>query len=88
MQCTDRRNSALGLVISLSDPALHISCIDGNIDEVNKQLYTCDVDEQAGASGGTLLHCACEYNHVQLVNMLLSVFARTDITDDYGRTPI
>jgi hypothetical protein len=58
MQCTDTRNSALGQVISYSDPALHNRCADGDIDEVNKRLYTCNVDEQESDSGDTLLHRA------------------------------
>jgi ankyrin repeat protein len=88
MQCTDTRNSALGQVISFCDPALHNSCADGDIDKVNKRLYTCNVDEQEGNSGDTLLHRACQFNHVKLVSVLLSVFAGTDITDDNGWTPI
>jgi ankyrin repeat protein len=88
MQCTDKRNSALGQVITYSDPTLHNRCVEGDIDEVNKRLYTsCNVDEQ-NDTGDTPLHHACEYSHADLVGIFLSVFARTDITDDYGRTPI
>jgi hypothetical protein len=87
MQCTDTRNSALGQVISFSDPTLHNRCATGDIDEVNKRLDICNVDEQID-TGYTPLHRACAYGQLEIIRLLLSVFARTDITDDYGNTPI
>jgi ankyrin repeat protein len=33
------------------------------------------------------LHWACAYGHVDIVRMLLAVFASTDVTDDNRRTP-
>jgi ankyrin repeat protein len=49
-------------------------------------LYTSDVDLQV-SDGMTALHVACMYGHVEATRLLLSVFARTDITDNDRRTP-
>jgi ankyrin repeat protein len=38
-------------------------------------------------SGSTALHAACFNGHVEATRLLLSVFARTDITDNDRRTP-
>jgi ankyrin repeat protein len=54
---------------------------------VDSLLYSADVDEQ-DASGRTPLHNACQMDDKYIVQSLLSVFARTDITDDDRRTPI
>jgi ankyrin repeat protein len=36
----------------------------------------------------TALHVACMYGHVEATRLLLSVFARTDITDNDRDTPV
>jgi ankyrin repeat protein len=38
------------------------------------------------ADGSTTLHAACARGHVEATRLLLSVFARTDITDNDRRT--
>jgi ankyrin repeat protein len=50
-------------------------------------LYTSDVDLQDSLEWTTALHAACMHGHVEATRLLLSVFARTDITDNDRRTP-
>jgi ankyrin repeat protein len=60
--------------------------VEGDVDAMSDLLYTCDVDLQA-SNGYTALHIACAHGHVEATRLLLSVFARTDITDNNRRTP-
>jgi hypothetical protein len=61
------------------------ACIDGNIDKAANMLHVSNLDLQA-AGGSTALHWACGQGHVEIVRMLLSHFASTDVTDDCRRT--
>jgi hypothetical protein len=89
LTCNAQTHATQLLVWSFHTAIRHCTIVvsEGDIDEVNKRLDTCNVDEQDD-TGNTLLHRACEYGHVEIVRLLLSVFARTDITDDDGVTPI
>jgi ankyrin repeat protein len=64
----------------------HSAVAADDLDAVNHYLYTHDVDEQDN-DGQTPLHVACMLGNEEMVITLLSVFARTDITDDSRRTP-
>lgn len=60
--------------------------LDGNIDTAGNMLDVSDINIQID-SGLTALHLACMHGYVDIVRMLLSHFARTDITDDERYTP-
>jgi ankyrin repeat protein len=60
--------------------------MDGDSDTAVDVLDVSDVNLQVD-SGYTALHWACMYGHVDIVRILLSKFASTDITDDNRRTP-
>jgi ankyrin repeat protein len=59
---------------------------DGNIDTAADMLDVSDVNLQV-VGGLAALHAACMHGHVDIVRMLLSQFASTDITDDNRQTP-
>jgi hypothetical protein len=93
IQCGDFMDTALHFTIWYHEPAwehsvhLHRACGQSDRERVDSLLYSADVDEQDG-SGGTPLHAACQMDDTCIVQFLLSVFARTDITDDNRRTSI
>jgi hypothetical protein len=80
------------------DTALHLTCFSGNhiqlyevcgrgdVSAINDLLCSSDVDFQDN-SGHTAIHVACTYGQVEATRLLLSVFARTDITDNDRDTP-
>jgi ankyrin repeat protein len=81
------RDTALHLTcFSETNRRLYAACTEGNVDALGDLLYTCDVDLQV-MSGGTALHAVCTHGHVEATRILLSVFARTDITDSDRNTP-
>lgn len=59
----------------------------GGVDAMTDLLYTCDVNQQV-RDGSTASHAACMLGHVEETRLLLSVFAKTDITDGNRRTPV
>jgi hypothetical protein len=81
------------------DTALHLTCFS----ETDSRLYdACRAGDDCSqymnycirlmwtyklAMESTSLHVACMNGHVEATRLLLSVFARTDITDDDRRTP-
>jgi hypothetical protein len=87
MMSGKRRNTALHMTcFSETDIRLYIVCSDGDVDSMSDLLYMSNVDLQ-DAYGKTALHAACFNEHVEATRLLLSVFARTDITDNDRRTP-
>jgi hypothetical protein len=66
---------------------LHESCYRGDTAAVVDVVYECDVNMQ-DRDGRTAMHYACMNGHLDTVKVLLSVFADTNITDDYGKTPV
>jgi hypothetical protein len=80
------------------DTALHFTCFSGthnqlyevcgcgDVDVMNDLLCSSDVDFQ-DSYGYTALHLACSNGQVEVTRLLLSWFARTDITDNDRRTP-
>jgi ankyrin repeat protein len=76
------RDTALHLTcFSETDMRLHIACNESRLDAMKDLLYTSNVDLQ-DSTGSTLLHIACMHGQVEATRLLLSVFARTDITDN------
>lgn len=65
---------------------LHFACAEDESKAVANLLYEPDVNVQ-DSNGRTPLHYACAYGHTDTVKTLLSVFADTAITSDYGDTP-
>jgi ankyrin repeat protein len=65
---------------------LQAACVKGDINRVTSSLCDSNVDIQM-IKGYTALHFACVHGHVDIVRLLLCVFARTDITDDERQTP-
>jgi ankyrin repeat protein len=58
----------------------------GEIDTVQNLLSLSNVDTQV--SGGWIaLHWVCMHSYVEIVRLLLSVFARIDISNDQRLTP-
>jgi ankyrin repeat protein len=56
-------------------------------DENDELLNTCDVDKQ-NTQGRTGLHLACQFDHLEHVKKLMSVFVSTHSTDENGFTVI
>jgi hypothetical protein len=67
--------------------SLHSVCKRADIRDVNNALYDTDID-MIDHHGSTPLHRACQNGNVNMVQLLLSVFARDDITDNEKLTPI
>jgi hypothetical protein len=67
--------------------SLHKTCIDGDTDMVCQLLYRRHVDTQDN-NGNTPLHYACQYDHLDVVKLLLSVFAQIDVVNSWNRTPL
>lgn len=80
-------HAAIGTEIS-SDTRLHAACFNGNIYMymTTQLVYECDVNLQL-TDGCTPLHYACACGNKDVVQLLLSVFAKTDVTDDNRHTP-
>jgi ankyrin repeat protein len=66
--------------------SIHGACTTANIDEVSKVVYDTNVNA-VDTNGRTPLHVACLRGKVNIIQVLLSVFARVDITDDERQTP-
>jgi ankyrin repeat protein len=82
------RNTALHEVIRYTrETPLHVSCYRGDTAAVVDVVYESDVNMQ-DKGGRTAMHNACVNGHLDIVKVLLSVFADTDITNDYGDTPV
>jgi ankyrin repeat protein len=83
-----RYNTALHEVIWHTQMTpLHWSCYNCDAAAVADVVYKSDVNMQDGA-GRTAIHHACMNEHLDLVKVLLSVFADTNITNDFGKTPV
>jgi hypothetical protein len=81
-------NTALHEVMCYTQRSpLHQSCYRGDAAAVCNAVYGGDVNMQA-RDGCTAMHIACMNGHLDIVKVLLSVFADIDITDDDGRTPV
>jgi ankyrin repeat protein len=86
--CDTIRNAPLHLVMwSEENSDLHKAAVDGDVDKLSDLVYVGDANT-LNNFGCTPLHHACMYGHVDITRLLLSVFARTDIEDDYRRTPV
>jgi ankyrin repeat protein len=84
----DKQNTALHEVIGyINAPPLHDLCYKGDTAAVVAVMYESDVNLQDKDSC-TAMHWACMDGHLDTVKVLLSVFADTNITDDYGDTPV
>jgi hypothetical protein len=82
-----RYNTALHDVIWCAQvTSLHWSCYDGDTAAVVDVVYECD--NMQDSDGLTAMHYACADGHLDVVKVLLSVFADTGITDDDGVTPV
>jgi hypothetical protein len=87
MMSGKRRDTALHLTcFSETDRRLYTACLNGDVDAVSDLMYTTDVDLQV-IGGMTALHAACINGHFEAIRLLLSVWARTDITDNDRCTP-
>jgi ankyrin repeat protein len=66
---------------------LHHACNDGDVNAVSNFLfyYGCNVQDRYGC---TPLHYACQNGHLEIIKLLLSVFADYSATDSEGLTPI
>jgi ankyrin repeat protein len=83
-----RCNTALHEVIWYTRRTpLHDACISGDKAAVLDVVYESDVNKQ-DRNGCTAMHYACMNGHFDIAEVLLSVFANINITDDYGRTPV
>jgi ankyrin repeat protein len=62
--------------------SLHCACNRENVDEVSDVVmnYTIENVNMTDQSGKTALHLACRHNTVEIVRVLLSVFASVNIT--------
>jgi ankyrin repeat protein len=81
-------NTALHDVIWYTQKTpLHDSCYRGDTAAVVDVVYESDVNMQ-DRDGRTAMHIACVNGHLDIVKVLLSVFADTNIIDDDGRTPV
>jgi ankyrin repeat protein len=92
IQCGRYNDSALHFAIfgfsnTNWNHSLHNACHEANIDDVSIAMYDTDVDI-IDQDGDTPLHWACQGDNLNIVQMLLSVFARVDITNSKKRTPI
>jgi ankyrin repeat protein len=89
MMSGTRRDTALHLTcFSETDKRLYDACIGSDVNAMCDLLIlnTSNVDLQ-GSNGHTALHVTCACGHVEATRLLLSVFARTDITDNNRHTP-
>jgi ankyrin repeat protein len=83
----DKSNTALHDIIWHTPfIPLHVSCYRSDTAAVVDMVYESDVNIQ-DFDGKTAMHYACMNGHCDIVKVLLSVFADTDITDDDGYTP-
>jgi ankyrin repeat protein len=83
-----RCNTALHEVIwNTQKTPLHLSCYKGDTTAVGEVVYESDVNLQ-DKEGKTAMHLAGIGGHLDTVKVLLSVFADTNITNDYGCTPV
>lgn len=71
---------------SVRDFPLHKACLEGDVSTVRKLMYAHDVNAQ-DINGFTPLHYACATGCAETVMLLLSVDARTDITNNQGCMP-
>jgi hypothetical protein len=89
MMSGNRRDTALHFIVWSEAEAncqLVNACYVGDIDTAANMLHVSNVNLQA-AGGQAALHLACWQGHVDIVRMLLAVFASTDVTDDDRYTP-
>jgi hypothetical protein len=83
----DKSNTALHEIIWYTPSIpLHDSCFNGDTAAVVEMVYESDVNLQ-DFNGNTAMHNAGMKGHFDIVKVLLSVFADTNITDDNGDTP-
>jgi hypothetical protein len=92
IQCGDCNDSALHFVIcSIYEKnwkhSLHNACSRADIGDVSVALHCTNVD-MINQAGDTPLHLVCQNGSIDIVRMLMSVFARVDITNDDRHTPI
>jgi hypothetical protein len=92
IQCGRHNDSALHFAICFSNVknwkhSIHGACTRDNTDDVSIALYDTNVNMTCH-DGSIPLHWACQNGSVDIVRLLLSVFARVDITNDDRRTPI
>lgn len=78
-------HAAIGTEIS-SDASLHAACFNGDIYTATQLVYECDVNLQL-TNGCTSLHYACARGDKEVVQVLLSAFAKTDVRDENRHTP-
>jgi ankyrin repeat protein len=87
MMSSTARDTALHLTcFSETDTRLYYACLNGDVDAVTDLVYTTEVDLQV-IGGMTALHVACSHGDVEVTRLLLSVWARTNITDYDRCTP-
>jgi ankyrin repeat protein len=81
-------NAALHNIIWHTRPIpLHELCYSGDTAAVVNVVYECDVNVQDNNNGRSAMHYACMNGNLDIVKVLLSAFADTNIADDDGMTP-
>jgi ankyrin repeat protein len=61
--------------------ALHIACINGNIDIVNSLLKYNSSVNLCDINGFTPLHVACQHGNIDIVNSLLKCNSSVNLCD-------
>lgn len=81
-------DSAINCVIDQEPGGLPVhTCIErGLVDFLHMLLFNCDVNKQDNR-GDTPLHFACIQGNTEITQVLLSIFATSDITNRDGHTP-
>jgi hypothetical protein len=92
IQCGRYRDSVFHSVIGkISEESwnrsIYSSCLEGNVCGVSKVLFDTNVD-MIDHHGDTPLHVACRCGQMDIALLLLSVFARVDITNGARRIPV
>jgi ankyrin repeat protein len=84
----ERCNTALHEIIwHTQQTPLHVSSYGCDTAAVVNVVYESDVNIQ-DSDGRTPIHHACVNGHLDTVKVLLSVFADTNTTNDYGNDPV
>eukprot|EP00924_Labyrinthula_sp_SR-Ha-C_P000240 maker-scaffold_25-snap-gene-1.40-mRNA-1 protein AED:0.43 eAED:0.44 QI:0/0/0/1/1/1/3/0/164 len=71
------------------DTALHKAAHQGETSTVEELIKSGEIDVNAkGAQDRTALHRACGGNHIECIDLLISLGANKDQADKAGRTPL
>jgi ankyrin repeat protein len=67
---------------------LHVAALHGNADAVQELLLAGISVDSRGELGRTALHLACSVGSEPVVDVVLREHAKSELTDDVGKTPI